>query len=377
MKRILFVILLTGIIISCEKESLNVDGSPQIGGNKYTNLITLPNGMKVRILDGKYVYQGDIILSDEQIKMAQIPTTKSGSINNFIQWLWPSNVIHYSTASNLYNVNVIYAAIARWEATTSIDFVEVTNPTGDYIDFVTGYTSVSYSYMGHVGGRQPIELGQGFDTTNVMHEIGHALGLIHEHNRQDRDCYITVNTNNINPYFINQFDKNYLWPNSLMIGDFDFNSVMIYNSYDFSINGLPTIIKYDNSIISRNLTLSSGDIDAIKKLYGSPYMKLVKTVEYENIQMTDYSYIKEVNTSDSIFFYSDINCTNRITLTQPRIAEILQTDYSLSGPVETLHYINIPAGINSYFVDNCSYREWEYMGNKELWEGRILQLTHK
>ena len=31
----------------------------------------------------------------------------------------------------------------------------------------------------------------------LAHEIGHTLGLVHEHQRPDRDAYITVRTHNI------------------------------------------------------------------------------------------------------------------------------------------------------------------------------------
>ena len=32
------------------------------------------------------------------------------------------------------------------------------------------------------------------DWTTFLHELGHALGLIHEHKRPDRDQYVTVRT---------------------------------------------------------------------------------------------------------------------------------------------------------------------------------------
>jgi hypothetical protein len=42
----------------------------------------------------------------------------------------------------------------------------------------------------------------------MAHELGHCLGLWHEHNRPNRDSFITINTNNIQNDFRNQFDKN-------------------------------------------------------------------------------------------------------------------------------------------------------------------------
>ena len=44
-----------------------------------------------------------------------------------------------------------------------------------------------------MGGRQEITLGSGCrDRGRVIHEIMHALGFYHEHNRPDRDRYIRV-----------------------------------------------------------------------------------------------------------------------------------------------------------------------------------------
>ena len=39
----------------------------------------------------------------------------------------------------------------------------------------------------------------GFQQKIVLHELGHALGLIHEHQRPDRDDYVTINFSNLRP----------------------------------------------------------------------------------------------------------------------------------------------------------------------------------
>ena len=57
----------------------------------------------------------------------------------------------------------------------------------------------SCSYIGNVMcGEQGVSLSRnGFTFPVVVHEIGHAIGFWHEHNRPDRDRYIRVLYNNI------------------------------------------------------------------------------------------------------------------------------------------------------------------------------------
>ena len=72
----------------------------------------------------------------------------------------------------------------------------------------------------------------------MPHELAHTLGFWHEQSRSDRDSYIQINWANIQDGEADQF---YAHNEANHYGPCDFDSVMLYGTYDFSANGLPTI----------------------------------------------------------------------------------------------------------------------------------------
>ncbi|EPB68381.1 astacin [Ancylostoma ceylanicum] len=89
-------------------------------------------------------------------------------------------------------------AVRAWEQDTCIEFKE--DPTAaDKIRIKTNERGCA-SNVGRVGGEQLMYLGKGCETfDNMVHELGHSLGLLHMMNRHDRDEYITVHEWNIKP----------------------------------------------------------------------------------------------------------------------------------------------------------------------------------
>ena len=61
---------------------------------------------------------------------------------------------------------------------------------------------------------------------NAIHELGHILGMMHEHNRPDRDDYLLINKENIIDKFDKQFNKT-TW--GFVVKPFDWESVMLYS----------------------------------------------------------------------------------------------------------------------------------------------------
>lgn len=122
-------------------------------------------------------------------------------------------------------------------------------------DTSNGTTTGRVSFPGHCG------------TGTTIHEIGHAVGLLHEQTRVDRDDHIVVNYANIESGKSSNFDK-HSTTTAADHGAYDFDSIMHYDSYAFSANGQPTITKKDGTTFaSQRTSLSPGDIAGITTLY--------------------------------------------------------------------------------------------------------------
>jgi hypothetical protein len=104
----------------------------------------------------------------------------------------------------------------------------------------------------------------------VVHEIGHTLGLSHEHQRSDRDNYLLMYPQNIKPSLIGALSKN-TGADERFVGSYDFGSVMHYGSHGCSKNGLPVFVRRDNKQkITPPNSLSASDIAALRVLYTPP-----------------------------------------------------------------------------------------------------------
>lgn len=116
-------------------------------------------------------------------------------------------------------------------------------------------------------GRVNISLGKGcYHLGIVVHELGHALGLIHEHQRPDRDNYVKVNELAIQVNYTDQFST----MSSINLSEYDYYSVMHYHKFAFSEEGHPTILPRRTvrlMPLESKPGLSSDDIRALNRLY--------------------------------------------------------------------------------------------------------------
>lgn len=125
------------------------------------------------------------------------------------------------------------------------------------------------SNLGRTGGAQDLSLNWKlcFEKGIIIHELLHALGYIHMHNRPDRDKYVKILWKNIDPRWYKEFDKvNPINFNHLNT-PYDYQSIMHYGAAAFSKNGANTIVTKNSEHIGQRYGLSDGDIRRINNKY--------------------------------------------------------------------------------------------------------------
>ncbi|MBK9037913.1 MAG: hypothetical protein IPL83_01935 [Bdellovibrionales bacterium] len=120
--------------------------------------------------------------------------------------------------------------------------------------------------MGRQGGAQPVFVQSGgCGLAADVHEILHALGFWHEQSRTDRDTFVEILYENIVEEYKDQFD---ILP-GVILGAYDFNSIMHYGVKFFSKNGKDTIRSRKGEKIKQIVPMSGLDASGVQELYRS------------------------------------------------------------------------------------------------------------
>ena len=86
----------------------------------------------------------------------------------------------------------------------------------------------------------PICIFLNYQWTNIVHEIGHAIGFFHEHSRPDRDEFITIHEENIDGEYMHNFRKcSYTLAEDEGI-PYDVGSIMHYGRYVSVLSVIPS-----------------------------------------------------------------------------------------------------------------------------------------
>lgn len=189
-----------------------------------------PNSIPFALVEGLVISYGDQLLGR--------PTSENFPNEGFIEapkvQPWAGGEVPYSFDPRFTNPERVQRVIAYFNQYTPVRFVPYTNQK-DSIVFSPGEVPLCLSYVGKIGGHQPIYLDDRCFEKEITHELMHALGFIHEQSRPDRDQYLRVLWDKIEEDKQSQFEVAPLSMASPQKGrPFDYQSVMIYNPTDFA-----------------------------------------------------------------------------------------------------------------------------------------------
>ena len=140
---------------------------------------------------------------------------------------------------------IVWTAMKRWNAAGLIQFYEYTGQEQDWIRILSVSTHSS-SDTGRQGGCQDLKINfEGVVGASVvgvvMHEMGHAIGLKHEHQRPDayRFIRIVIGTNRRRSICSSNLCTDFLDTGDV-IGCYDLWSIMHYIEGQQGVNALTT-----------------------------------------------------------------------------------------------------------------------------------------
>jgi len=157
---------------------------------------------------------------------------------------WPGGVVPVAFGENVNSEKqqIFLNACLQWSSVASVscqphvderDYLYVTADANDTCYTSVGMATEDSPYKMRHMNMHPVNC---WEDKQVLHELGHVLGLMHEHQRADRDEYITVDASKIVPEFIFAYEK--MGSSKMRLGTiYDYCSIMHYPGFAYSING--------------------------------------------------------------------------------------------------------------------------------------------
>ncbi|EDV33638.1 uncharacterized protein Dana_GF13898 [Drosophila ananassae] len=218
-------------------------------------------------------FQGDII----------IPPLKQRNGMNTALHLWPNRTVWFEIEPNIFgddHMVLIRKAMNTIQENSCVIFRNATEAERNFSLLITSQTKgCSTLILGFRNSTNKMNLqlfdpGRGcFRIGSLIHEFLHVLGFEHQHVAHNRDQFVRIEWENIQPEFKINFINNDKLSNFTSFGEsYDYDSVMHYIPTAFSKNGKPTItpLKKVGQRMGQRVGMSEIDIRKLNKMYKCP-----------------------------------------------------------------------------------------------------------
>jgi len=194
---------------------------------------------------------------------------------------WPNNTVYYTLSKEFDEPhrNHILRGMEIIEQVSCIRFKEAPSNKFDYVHIRVAASGCS-SNIGYLGLPQyisleiwPLDTGC-FRMMTIVHEILHTIGFYHMQSSWDRDDYVKIVEENIDPQNIRNFNKYNETQVDHFDEEYDYASIMHYGPKAFSINKEDTIIPLrsdkDGTQMGQRLYMPQSDINRLNMMYRCP-----------------------------------------------------------------------------------------------------------
>jgi hypothetical protein len=233
--------------------------------------------------EGQVLIDGDIVIADADPATSDLTVPSPPAAAKLDAQLWEDGVlpIVFVGSFSAAQKQMVFDACAVWSHAADVRCVE--GPyKGRELDVVQLIPNACWCLLGmgrNFGVLQrTMNLADGcFQLATVIHELGHGLGLIHEHQRTDRDQFVRIHPENVAGNFLGlQVRVNFGKQKAReQVTPYDFRSIMHYSRRAFSKNGKDTIVPrpgYEQfiDVMGHVPTVSAADAAYMAYLYGPP-----------------------------------------------------------------------------------------------------------
>jgi hypothetical protein len=205
------------------------------------------------------------VLIDDMIFLINKVNNTTGAFSPVKAWTGGRVFYKFHESVSVDMMSIFRTAFAEWERYTPLKFL-VRDAEENYIFIIQ--SDRNSSYVGMLGGSQDLNIVSQHEGV-VIHELGHAIGLCHEHQRSDRDKYVRIFLDNVLPGQEHNFTFK---PITIFYSSYDFLSIMHYRKSAFSsgkfntIEPQPDYMEFIDKMGQRD-SLTTTDIQTVSNLY--------------------------------------------------------------------------------------------------------------